>query len=96
MYAADDENYYVDDTQLRIGDYLLKIGDMAEYPVSMKGELVGVYNINKGYADFRQISILYQNEEYAIVKPHTAYGLSEYDHIALDASSLTDDSFIFE
>ena len=96
VYAADDENYYVDDTQLRIGDYLLKIGDMAEYPVSAKGELVGVYNINKGYADFRQISILYQNEEYAIIKPNTAYGLSEYDYIALDASELTDDSFVFE
>ena len=64
--------------------------------MSAKGELVGVYNINKGYADFRQISILYQNEEYAIIKPNNAYGLSEYDYIALDASELTDDSFVFE
>ena len=96
IYAADDEYYYVDDTQLKIGDYLILMDDQSEYPVGRKGELTGVYNINKGYADFRQISILYQNEEYAIVKPNTAYGLSEYDYIALDASSLTDDSFIFE
>ncbi|MCR5250924.1 MAG: hypothetical protein K6E50_10000 [Lachnospiraceae bacterium] len=96
IYSADEEYYYVDDTQLKIGDYLIKTDDQAEYPVGRKGELTGVYNINKGYADFRQISILYQNEEYAIVKSNTAYGLSEYDYIALDASSLTDDSFIFE
>ncbi|MBR5419756.1 MAG: hypothetical protein IK115_01265 [Lachnospiraceae bacterium] len=96
VYAADDENYYVDDSQLRIGDYLLRQGDQAEFPVSQKGELVGVYNINKGYADFRQINILYQNDEYAIVKSNTVYGLSEYDYIALDASALTDDSFVFE
>ncbi|MBR3307413.1 MAG: hypothetical protein IKI75_09195 [Lachnospiraceae bacterium] len=96
VYSADDEYFYVDDTQLRIGDYLLKPDDLAEYPVSMKGELVGVYNINKGYADFRQISIIYQNDEYAIVKPNTRYGLNEFDYIALDASVLKDDEFVFE
>ena len=53
-------------------------------------------NINKGYADFRQIVILYQNEEYAIVKSNTTYGLNEYDYIALNANELTDDEFIFE
>ncbi len=96
VYSEDDEYYYVDDTQLRIGDYLLKNGDLAEYPVSRKGELTGVYNINKGYADFRQIAILYENDEYAIVRSNTAYGLNEYDYIALDASSLTDNAFVFE
>ena len=69
---------------------------MAEYPVSLKGELIGVYYINKGYADFRQINILSQNDEYAIVSPNTTYGLMEYDYIALDASNLFDDDFIFD
>ena len=96
VYSEDDEYYFVDDSQLRIGDYLLKEGDLAEYPISMKGELVGVYNINKGYADFRQIVILYQNDEYAIVKSNTVYGLNEYDFIALNANELSDDEFVFE
>ena len=30
------------------------------------------------------------------VKPNTTYGLSEYDYIALDASSLFDNDFIFD
>jgi len=96
VYAEDDDYYYVDDTQLRIGDYLIKPESMSEFAVSQKGELVGVYNINKGYADFRRVVILYQNEEYAIVKSNTAYGLNEYDYIALDAASLSDDELVFE
>ena len=50
--------------------------------------------MNKGYADFKQISILYQNDEYAIVKPNTKYGLSVYDYIVLNADSVRDDQFI--
>lgn len=96
VYAETEEYYYVDDSQLRMGDYLILQGTMNEYPVSTRGELVGVYNMNKGYADFRQIIILYQNEEYAIVKSNTAYGLSVYDYIVLDSSTVNDDDFIFE
>jgi hypothetical protein len=50
--------------------------------------LIGVYNVNKGYAVFKQINILYQNKEYAIIETKTAYGISLYDHIALDASEI--------
>ena len=96
IYADNSEYYYVSDPRIGIGDYLLKVNDMAEFPVSMKGERTGVYYNNKGYADFRQISILSQNDEYAIVKPNTTYGLTEYDYIALDASSLFDNDFIFD
>lgn len=96
IYSANKDYYYVSDPRMGIGDYLLKPNDMAEYPVSLKGELIGVYYINKGYADFRQINILSQNDEYAIVSPNTTYGLMEYDYIALDASKLFDDDFIFD
>ncbi|MFQ9085938.1 MAG: HlyD family efflux transporter periplasmic adaptor subunit [Roseburia sp.] len=57
-------------------------------------KLQGVYNINKGYAVFKQISILYQNEEYSIVETGTSYGLSLYDHIALDGSKVNENDLI--
>ena len=60
------------------------------------GSLIGVYNINKGYADFTAITILSSNEEYAIVKSNTTYGLSEYDYIVLDASTVNADDFVYE
>ena len=52
--------------------------------------------INKGYADFKQIIILYQNDEYSIVKSNTNYGLNVYDYIVLDASTVNDNEFIYE
>lgn len=95
-YAKKEDYYYVDDTQLKAGDYLLKELSNSEYPVSTKGELVGVYNMNKGYADFKEINILYQNEEYSIVQPHTEYGLNVYDYIVLDSSTINENDFVFE
>ena len=54
------------------------------------------YNINKGFADFKEITILAQNDEYAIVKPNSTYGLRVYDYIALKADTVSDDQFINE
>lgn len=96
IYNESEGEYYLDASVLRIGDYILKPNSTEKYPISKRGTLIGVYNINKGYADFKQINILYQNEEYSIVQSGTTYGLSVYDYIALDASSVEEDDFINE
>ena len=57
-------------------------------------KLQGAYNINKGYAVFRKVEILYQNEEYTIINTGTSYGLSLYDHIALDASAIKENQIV--
>lgn len=67
-----------------------------EYAISQKGQLVGVYNMNYGYADFKQVNILYQNDEYAIVKSNTTYGLNVYDYIVLEADMVDEDDFVYE
>lgn len=95
IYSEVDGEYYVDADALRSGDVLQKADSTSEYKVSKKATLTGVYNMNKGYADFRQIEILYQNEEYAIVKSNTDYGLNVYDLIVQDASTVTADQFIY-
>lgn len=86
--------YYVDSSWLNAGDILCKKEGQETYTVGKRATLIGVYNMNKGYADFKQINILYQNDEYAIVNSNTRYGLSVYDYIVLDASSVSDDQFI--
>jgi hypothetical protein len=63
--------------------------------VSKSGTLTGVYNMNKGYADFKQITVLAQNDEYSIVSSNTQYGLTVYDRIVLDAESVNTDDFIY-
>lgn len=96
VYNMVDGEYYVDANAFQPGDTLLKTDSTDKYSVSKKGSLIGVYNINKGYADFKQIEILYQNNEYSIVKSNTDYGLNTYDYIVLDASSVNYDDFIYE
>lgn len=95
-YDEETKEYYLDTLLLESGDVILKPDGQDIYTISKKGSLIGVYNMNKGYADFRQIIILYQNEEYAIVQSNTRYGLNVYDHIVLNAASVSDDQFIYE
>lgn len=93
-YSAETKEYYLDSSLLNAGDILYKLDGQETYVVSKRATLIGVYNMNRGYADFKQINILYQNEEYAIVKSNTKYGLNVYDYIVLDAAAVTDDQFI--
>lgn len=96
LYNFDDETkeYYLDSSILDVGNILYKLDSQETFTVSKRATLIGVYNMNKGYADFKQINILYQNEEYAIVRSNTRYGLNVYDYIALNAENVKDDQFI--
>lgn len=89
LYYETEDYYYVDSEEVSEGDVILMSDSSSTYTIGTdKGSLIGVYNINKGYAVFKQINIIYENEEYAIVETKTSYGISLYDHIALDASEV--------
>ncbi len=96
IYSLNNGEYYIDDDVLRIGDRIIKPDSVSDYTISKVAELTGVYNINKGYADFKQIQVLNQNDEYSIIKSNTDYGLVAYDYIALDANSVETDEFIYD
>ena len=104
IYYEDDDYYYIDpmesdyttgNTKLPIGTYLVQPDSQERVQVGNTGVLKGVYNINKGYTQFRQINILYQNEEYALVEQGTSYGLTVYDHIVLNGSAVDEDQIIY-
>ncbi len=94
IYNETDEEYYLDNASLQIGDYIVMPESSEKYALSKRGSLIGVYNINKGYADFKQVNILYNNDEYSIVQSNTAYGLNVYDYIVLDATTVSEDELI--
>lgn len=94
IYNKEENMYYIDGIELEIGDTIKKLDSSETYEIYERGSLIGVYNKNKGYADFKQIRILYENEEYSIIKSNTEYGLIEYDYIVLDAESVSDDELI--
>lgn len=95
IYYETEEYYYIDSEEVSANDIILKSDSTATYIVgSNTAVLKGVYNINKGYAVFKQIDILYQNEEYAIVRTGTTYGIALYDHIALDGTKIQENDLI--
>ena len=94
IYYSTEESYYVSEDGLTAGAKIIDPAGMENYVLSGTESLQGVYNINKGYAVFRIIDVLYQNEEYTIIARGTSYGLSQYDHIALDGSLVTEHEII--
>ena len=95
IYYSDDTYYYIDSEDVQKGDILQKPDSNETYTIGTDvASLNGVYNVNKGYAVFKQIDVIYQNEEYSILKTGTTYGLSLYDHIALDGSKVTENQLI--
>lgn len=95
-YSLVDGYYYVDEALFNVGDKIIEPETSNTYTISKQDTLIGVYNINKGYADFKEITILNQNEEYAIVKSNTDYGLNVYDHIVLKGDTVSDSDFIYK
>ncbi|MCR5719116.1 MAG: hypothetical protein K6F84_00985 [Lachnospiraceae bacterium] len=93
-FDAEADEYYLDSDTVNAGDILYMEDNVTTFTVGKKATLTGVYNINKGYADFKEINVLYSNDEYSIVKANTTYGLNVYDYIVLDAQAVTDDQII--
>ena len=90
IYKRDAENNiaYIEATGLSNGDYICNTENQSRYQLGEMRALEGVYNVNKGYAVFRVIHKIYENKEYTIVEEGTAYGLSVYDHIVVNADTI--------
>jgi hypothetical protein len=64
-------------------------------PASTLVKRKGVYNVNKGFADFKIINILYSSDDYSIISDDGSYGITLYDHIALDGKSIKNGKIIY-
>ena len=98
LFNMDEEYCYIDttaDVPLQAGDFVKAPNGDERYQIGPTKPLEGVYNINKGYAVFKRIETLEEANDYCIVKKGTSYGLSVYDHIVLDAQTVTDGQLIY-
>lgn len=94
IYDEDEENYYVDTSTFQEGDVIIKPDSQDTFTVEDTSPLEGVYSVNRGYAVFRQVSIIDQNDEYCIVETGTSYGIAQYDHIVRDGSTVKEDDIL--
>lgn len=97
VYRYEDNCYLVERGLFSEGDYIQMENSMSRYQIQADQiqTLHGVYNINKGYTVFREITILDENEEYCIVESNNIYGLAAYDYIVLNAADVTEDQIVY-
>jgi len=93
--STDSKQAYVSTDVLKSGSVLYCPDSGETFAIGETAPLRGVYCINKGYAVFRFIDVVYENSEYCIVKEDTSYGISNYDFIALKASSVKENKIVY-
>ena len=96
VYDRQDGYYLVSTDNFKPGDYVQMEDTTKKHQITENDleTISGVYNINKGYAVFRQVTVIDQNEEFCIVQPNQTYGLAPHDYIVLDASQVDRDEII--
>ncbi len=101
-YADIDGYYYVNKDIFNVGDCIVKPPSENEisyeddkYIIGTVATLKGAYCINKGYCQFRQVSIIDRNDEYYIIERGTTYGLSIYDYIILNADMVSENQIMY-
>lgn len=97
VYRYSDGYYLVDCQLFEEGDVIHMENASKQVQLMEKDVQIlhGVYNINKGYAVFREITVIDENEEYCIVESNNIYGLASYDYIVLNASDVTEDQIVY-
>ena len=94
--TSDDGEVYLSRDQLKSGTVIVKPDSSDTYTIETQKPLKGVYNINKGYAIFKKVSILCESDEYYIVQEGDSYGLSNYDHIVQNGAGVSSDDVVFQ
>ncbi len=96
LYQEDENYYYVDTKTFETGDVLIKPDSQITYTIGETKALDGVYCINKGYAVFRQIKLIDQNDEYCVVEIGTDYGIAQFDYIVRNGASVNEDDILYD
>lgn len=97
IYDRDEEagTVYLDANAFDKGTVLVKPDSSDTCRLNKTQSIKGVYNINKGYAVFKQVNILCESDDYYIVESGNTYGISDYDHIALYGKDIRENDVVF-
>ena len=96
IYKTDKKYIYVDPNGFSKEDVITNSDNSKTLAIAQADtkKLKGVYCVNQGSADFRYIDIIYQDDEYTIVKDGVNYSISWYDRIVLNQSMVTENQII--
>lgn len=95
IYFQSEDYCYVEKSAFEKGDILIKNDSSDQYQIDASAPLKGVYNVNNGYTNFRQIVILGETSDYYIVARNTSFGLRIYDNIILDVKGIDENQVVY-
>lgn len=93
-YYEENGYAYVNANLFSSGDWIQNEKTSERYQLTKTEKLKGAYNVNQGYSIFKRIELIYQNEEYCIIKKNTTNGLAVFDHIIVDAENIKEEEII--
>jgi hypothetical protein len=106
IYFRDSKYCYVDPNDIA-ADAILKKCDQDDEGASVaysesfyvataaKYTLKGVLCVSNGVTEFKRINTIVNGDDYMIVEPDISYGISCYDRILLDGSSMKEGEIIY-
>ena len=96
IYKTEEGICYVDPNNFSETDVIVNTENNETLALSqaMKDKLEGVFCVNQGTAAFRYIDIVYQDDEYTIVRANVDYSIAWYDRIVLNQSMVEENQII--
>jgi hypothetical protein len=77
------------------GTFIYNEKTQETFQISLVGKLTGVYCVNKGFAQFRRVELIQDGKEFCVVQAGMPFSIAEHDHIAKDASTITESQTIY-
>ena len=94
IYNVKESTAYIYSDEIDQGDVLKKENSEKTQVIEKTKKLKGVYKVDKGYAEFKPIDILTETNDYYIISTGNSYGLSNFDHIALNGNKVKENDII--
>lgn len=97
IYFSDKRFCYVEPADIDSNAILQKNNSTETFSVATaaKYTMDGVLCVSRGTAEFRRIEVIVSGDDYSIVKPDLSYGISRYDRILLDGTSMKEGDLVY-
>lgn len=97
IYFTDDRFCYVNPDDVASDAVFIKNDSTDTFSVATAARYTmdGVLCVSRGTAEFRRIEVIVEGDDYSIVKQGITYGISTYDRILLDGTSLKEGDTIY-
>ena len=93
-YRTEGENVLIASDKLKAGDRISNVQKAKTYTLKETSVLQGVYVVNRGYAEFKPVTILERTEDYCIISADDS-DVELYDRVILNSETIKENQVIY-